>query len=130
MSLLTGDDFEDEEIEHEKVKQAFQQGNFYFQISRHILFTRFERYKGQILYDSYYILGTNRGTSKRLKKLHDRANRAKTNDSTLNQLGEYVSSLMGEITIAQDANEIGPQSLQKETGVAIFCHFYRNFDLA
>ena len=27
MSLLTGDDFEDEEIEHEKVKQAFQQGN-------------------------------------------------------------------------------------------------------
>ena len=32
MSLLTGDDFEDEEIEHEKVKQAFQQGNFYFQL--------------------------------------------------------------------------------------------------
>ena len=28
MSLLTGDDFEDEEIEHEKVKQAFQQGKF------------------------------------------------------------------------------------------------------
>ena len=27
---------------------------------------------------------------------------------------------MGEITIAQDANEIGPQSLQKETGLAIF----------
>ena len=26
MSLLTGDDFEDEEIEHEKLKQAFQQG--------------------------------------------------------------------------------------------------------
>ena len=29
MSLLTGDDFEDEEIEHEKVKQAFQQGKFF-----------------------------------------------------------------------------------------------------
>ena len=29
MSLLTGDDFDDEEIEHEKVKQAFQQGNFF-----------------------------------------------------------------------------------------------------
>ena len=70
----------------------------------------------------WLILGTNRGTSKRLKKLHDRANRAKTNDSTLNQLGEYVSSLMGEIAIAQDANEIGPQSLQKETG-----HDFSNF---
>ena len=71
----------------------------------------------------WLILGTNRGTSKRLKKLHDRANRAKTNDSTLNQLGEYVSSLMGEIAIAQDANEIGPQSLQKEIGHAILNFF-------
>lgn len=26
MSLLTGDDFDDEEIEHGKIKQAFQQG--------------------------------------------------------------------------------------------------------
>ena len=119
MSLLTGDDFEDEEIEHEKVKQAFQQGNLFSNIPTDF-FTRFGRYQGQILNDLYFILGTNRGTSKRLKKLHDRANRAKTNDSTLNQLGEYVSSLMGEITIAQDANEIGPQSLQKETGLAIF----------
>ena len=30
MSLLTGDDFDDEEIEHEKVKQAFQQGRFFY----------------------------------------------------------------------------------------------------
>ena len=103
-----------------KSSKHFNKVSFYFQIFQQILFTRFGRYKGQILYDSYFILGTNRGTSKRLKKLHDRANRAKTNDSTLNQLGEYVSSLMGEITIAQDANEIGPQSLQKETGLAIF----------
>ena len=29
MSLLTGDDFDDEEIEHEKVKQAFQQGKLF-----------------------------------------------------------------------------------------------------
>ena len=30
---------------------------------------------------------------------------------------------MGEITIAQDANEIGPQSLQKETGHTILNFF-------
>ena len=30
---------------------------------------------------------------------------------------------MGEITIAQDANEIGPQSLQKEIGHAILNFF-------
>ena len=30
---------------------------------------------------------------------------------------------MGEIAIAQDANEIGPQSLQKETGYAILNFF-------
>ena len=101
-----------------KSSKLFNKASFIFKYPN-CFFTRFGRYQGQILYDSFFILGTNRGTSKRLKKLHDRANRAKTNDSTLNQLGEYVSSLMGEITIAQDANEIGPQSLQKETGLPI-----------
>ena len=39
MSLLTGDDFEDEEIEHEKVKQAFQQGKFYSNYQTEIFYT-------------------------------------------------------------------------------------------
>ena len=33
MSLLTGDDFDDEEIDHEKIKQAFQQGKLSHKIT-------------------------------------------------------------------------------------------------
>ena len=39
MSLLTGDDFEDEEIEHEKVKQAFQQGKLFSNFQAEIFYT-------------------------------------------------------------------------------------------
>ena len=45
MSLLTGDDFEDEEIEHEKVKQAFQQGKFFSNFQAEI----FSRYQESLL---------------------------------------------------------------------------------
>ena len=43
MSLLTGDDFEDEEIDHEKIKQAFQQGKLSSRITdSHKLYFRNE----------------------------------------------------------------------------------------
>ena len=59
--------------------------------------------------------GTQRGTSKRLKKLRDRTVRNKTNDATLSNLNEYVSNLITEISSAQVLFDI--------------LNFYQNADL-
>ena len=57
--------------------------------------------------------GTQRGTSKRLKKLRDRTIRHKTNDATLSNLNEYVTNLIAEISTAQEDHEVASQTVQK-----------------